>query len=187
MTFYKKLSTATTLSPLLVALLLLVAGSAAQERGQYLPSTNGLNSETAAGDYVFLQRPVQDSLLPQAVQPSSPGTSGNTPAVADNGWHFTFSPYLWFAGLHGTVGALGRNVSVHASPGDALSHLDIGLMGATELSRKRLLLPVDLLWIRLSDSHALPFTGVSAVSADLRVGQFVLPKNRIPGTRQRKT
>jgi hypothetical protein len=76
--------------------------------------------------------------------------------------------------MHGTVGALGRHVSVHASPGDILSHFDIGLMGAAELSRKRVLVPVDLIWIRLSDSQALPFPGLSAVSADVRVGQFVL-------------
>jgi hypothetical protein len=174
MTFYRKPSTAKTLFPLLLTLLLLVTDSAAQERGRYLPIANALNSETAASDFVFLQGPMKDALLPQAGQPSSSGNSGNTPPAADNAWHFAFSPYLWFAGLHGTVGALGRNVSVHASPGDVLSHFDIGLMGVAELSRKRVLVPVDLLWIRLSDSHALPFTALSAVSADMRVGQFVL-------------
>jgi len=76
--------------------------------------------------------------------------------------------------MHGTVGALGRDVSMHVTPGDAISHFDFGLMGLTELSRKRLIVPIDLLWIRLSDSQPLPFPGLSAVSADARVGQFVL-------------
>jgi hypothetical protein len=174
MTFYKRPSTATAIFPLLAGLLLLAVGSAAQERGQYLPSANELNSETAASDYVFLNPVIQDALLPEAVQTPSSGTSGNAPAAADNDWHFTFSPYLWFAGMHGTVGALGRNVSVHASPGDVLSHFNIGLMGAAELSRKRVLIPIDLIWIRLSDSQALPFPALSAVSADARVGQFIL-------------
>jgi hypothetical protein len=71
------------------------------------------------------------------------------------------------------VGALGRNASIHASPGDLLSHFDIGLMGAAEARHKRLLLNGDLLWIRISDSHALPFPGLGAVSADVRVGQLV--------------
>jgi hypothetical protein len=31
----------------------------------------------------------------------------------------------------------------------------------------------DLLWIRLSDSHALPFPGLGAVSANATVGEFV--------------
>jgi hypothetical protein len=29
------------------------------------------------------------------------------------GWHFGISPYLWFAGVQGTVGALGHEASVH--------------------------------------------------------------------------
>jgi hypothetical protein len=64
-------------------------------------------------------------------------------------------------------------VSLHASPGDLLSHFDIGLMGAAEARRKRFLLDGDLLWIRISDSRALPFPGLSAVSADARLGQLV--------------
>jgi hypothetical protein len=95
------------------------------------------------------------------------------PAAEDGGWHFALSPYLWFAGAHGTVGALGHNLSLHASPGDLLSHLDIGLMGAAEARRKRFLLTGDLLWIRLSDSRALPFPGLGAVSANATVGEFV--------------
>jgi hypothetical protein len=90
-----------------------------------------------------------------------------------DGSHFELSPYLWFAGAHGTVGALGRDVSMHASPGDLLSHFNFGLMGAAEFRRKRFLLNGDLLWIRLSDSQALPFPGLSTVSADVRVGQLV--------------
>jgi hypothetical protein len=65
---------------------------------------------------------------------------------------------------------------MHASPGDLLSHADIGLMGAAELRRKRFVLTGDMLWMRLSDSRALPALsalGLGAVSADVRVGQFV--------------
>lgn len=95
------------------------------------------------------------------------------PANEDVGWHFDISPYLWFAGAHGTAGARGRDVSIHASPGDLLSHFDIGLMGTAEARYKRFLLDGDLLWIRVSDSHALPFPGLGAVSADARLGELV--------------
>jgi hypothetical protein len=95
------------------------------------------------------------------------------PANDDSGAHFAISPYLWFAGAHGTAGALGRNVSVHASPGDLLSHFDIGLMGAAEYRYNRYVLTGDLMWIRLSDSKALPFAGLGAVSADFRAGELV--------------
>ncbi len=69
----------------------------------------------------------------------------------------------------------GRNVSIHASPGDLLSHADIGLMGAAEARHKRFLLAGDLIWIRISDSHALPLpvTQPGAVTADARLGQLI--------------
>jgi hypothetical protein len=109
------------------------------------------------------------------MQVDTTGSSGQTsaPANEDAGWHLDLSPYLWFAGAHGTVGALGRDASIHASPGDLLSHFNIGLMGSAEVRHKRLLLNGDLLWIRISDSHALPAARLSAVSADVRVGQLV--------------
>jgi hypothetical protein len=91
----------------------------------------------------------------------------------DTGWHLELSPYLWFAGAHGTVGVLGRTASVHASAWDLLSHVNFGIMGAAEARHNRFLLTGDLLWIRLSDSKALPFPRLSATSADVRVGQLV--------------
>jgi hypothetical protein len=104
--------------------------------------------------------------------PSS--ASGRTSATSlDSNWHFEVSPYLWFAGAHGTVGVLGRNASIHASPGDLLSHLNVGLMGASELRYKRLVLNGNLIWIRLSDSAALPYPRFAATSADVRVGELM--------------
>lgn len=112
----------------------------------------------------------QSQSHPQAASQSSSAT-GST--MNDGGWHFGLSPYLWFAGTHGTTGAFGRDASVHASPGDLLSHFNFGLMGSAEASYKRFLLDGDLLWIRLSDSSALPFPGLAATSVDVRVGQLV--------------
>jgi hypothetical protein len=115
-----------------------------------------------------------NALQASAADPQTSTTpSGNPTAVGDNNWHFSVSPYLWFAGAHGTAGAFGRDVSIHASIGDLLSHFDIGLMGAAAARHKRFLLNGDLMWIRVSDSKALPFARLSAVSADARLGQFV--------------
>ena len=102
-------------------------------------------------------------------------TASHAAASAGNTdkWELDLSPYLWFAGAHGTVGALGRDASVHTSAGDILSHFNFGIMGASEARFGRFLLNGDLLWIRLSDSSALPFPGFSATSVDARVGQFV--------------
>ena len=86
-------------------------------------------------------------------QHTHPGTPCRQPSD-DVGWHLAMSPYPWFAGIHGTVGALGHVVSMHASPGDLLSHYDFGLIGAAAARRKRFLLDGDMMWIRLSGSQA---------------------------------
>ena len=109
----------------------------------------------------------------QTPSSSSPAPMPTPAATDDIGWHFSISPYLWFAGNRGTVGALGRDARVRASAGDLLSHLDLGLMGAAEARYNRFVLTGDMLWIRVSDSKALPFAGLGATSADVRVGQFL--------------
>ncbi len=114
---------------------------------------------------VDAQMQTQSQSSSSASQPSS--NPGN------DGWHFELSPYIWFAGTHGTVGALDRDASVRASPSDLLSHVNFGIMGAAEARYNRFLLNGDMIWIRLSDSRALPFPSLSAISADVRVGQFV--------------
>ncbi len=106
-------------------------------------------------------------------QPSDSSSQPKSSVNDDEGWHLALSPYLWFAGAHGTVGALGRDVGIHASPGDLLSHFNFGLMGAAEARYNRFVLNGDMIWIRLSDSRALPLTTLGATSADARVGQFV--------------
>jgi hypothetical protein len=137
-------------------MLLIVAGSivgAICTNGQTQPTPIDAESETA----------------PQSADPTNTSSSGSY----DQGWRLDLSPYLWFAGTHGTVGVLGRDASVHASAGDLLSHFNFGLMGAAEAQLGRFLLNGDLLWIRLSDGSALPFPGLNATSVDVRVGQFV--------------
>jgi hypothetical protein len=76
--------------------------------------------------------------------------------------------------MHGTTGVRGYNTSVSASAGDLLSHFNIGLMAATEFRKNRFVVPVDMMWIRLSDDHGLPVNEVGVNSIDFRAGQFLL-------------
>jgi hypothetical protein len=108
----------------------------------------------------------------QNALPADPPSSASS-ATTSAGWQMDLTPYLWFAGTHGTVGAFGRDASVQSSARDLLSHFDFGIMGVANARYNRFLLSGDLMWIRLSDSKALPFPGISAVSADVRVGQLV--------------
>lgn len=85
------------------------------------------------------------------------GSAPSSPAPSDSGWHFELTPYLWFSGLSGTVGALGHEASVHASAGDVLSNFDIGFMINAEPRYGRIVLPIDYMWVKLSDNKGLPF------------------------------
>ena len=98
----------------------------------------------------------------------SSGTS-DTNGASDSGWHVNVSPYLWFPGLSGTISVFGRNASVHASPGDILSNLGIGLMGAMEVRKKRFVLPVDFMWVKLEGDRSTPFNpGVSYINVNVK-------------------
>jgi len=76
--------------------------------------------------------------------------------------------------MHGTTGVLGFNTSVKASPGDLLSHFDIGLMGNVAVRKQRFVAPVDFMWVALSDDKGLPENIVGIESISFHVGQFIL-------------
>ena len=57
------------------------------------------------------------------------------------------------------IAQLGHTASVHASAGEVLSKFNIGLMVLVEARKKHFLLPVDFMWIKLSDDKALPQIG----------------------------
>jgi hypothetical protein len=96
------------------------------------------------------------------------------PDDPENGWHFSVTPYLWFAGAHGTIGALNHDISFHASPSDLLSHVDIGLMGGAEASYKHFVLSGDIVWSRLSDDKALAFPGLGTTTfANMHATQLI--------------
>lgn len=52
--------------------------------------------------------------------------------------------------------------------------MDIGVLGAAEARKKRFLLTGNLMWMRLSENHALPLPGnLGMISADFRAGMFI--------------
>jgi len=92
----------------------------------------------------------------------------------DGDWHISLIPELWFPGVHGTVGAMNRNVGVSASAIDLLSHFRFGLMVAADARWKRLVLPVDFFWVRLGGDKGLPAPNLGAASANWKTGQLIL-------------
>ena len=112
-------------------------------------------------------------LSAQTQTTASPAPTASNSADGDDNWHVTISPYLWFPGMSGLVGALGHDVGVHISPADLLSHFNFGLMGAGEIRKGRVILPIDFMWVRLEGDKSTPFDpGISY--AKLKVSQVVL-------------
>ncbi len=103
-------------------------------------------------------------------QTSSPATG--SAANAEEGWHLGITPYLWFPGVHGTVGALGHYASVHAGAAEVLSHFNFGLMGYFDIRHDRIVMPLDIFWVRLKDDQATPFD--PAVSAEAKLTETFL-------------
>ncbi len=100
--------------------------------------------------------------------------SGNAASSSESNWHVVVSPYIWLPGVHGTAGTPNATMSIHASPGDLLSNFRFGLMGLADASYKRVVLPIDLMWVRLADSKALPFPNLAATTADFKASEFIL-------------
>lgn len=103
-----------------------------------------------------------------------PAGQWDTGQPMDDRWHFGLTPYLWFAGMHGTTGVLGYYTNVSASPGDLLSHFNMGLMATTDVRRNHFVTRTDAMWIRLTDNHGLPENPVGFTSIDFRASQFLL-------------
>jgi hypothetical protein len=118
--------------------------------------------------------PLVDKANPNSSAAAVADTSLPSADGDDSEWHFDISPYIWIPGVHGTIGALGRDSSVHATPWDLVGNFRFGLMGVFDVRRKWLLLPIDVMWVRLGDSKALPFPNLNATNADVKAGEFIL-------------
>ena len=93
---------------------------------------------------------------------------------ADDSWHVAATPYLWFVGAHGTAGVGGVSNSFHASFGDLLSNLDIGVMGQIEARKKKFILSDDLLFAKFSHTTFLPVNELGINSIKLKATLFLL-------------
>ncbi len=88
----------------------------------------------------------------------SPAATPQQPATEpSSGWHFSVSPYLWFSGMHGTAGVNDHLASVHASFGEIFHNLNMGFMGAAEARHNKFGVPVDFVYMKLTDEKASPF------------------------------
>ncbi|MGA7188242.1 MAG: hypothetical protein WBY66_07070, partial [Candidatus Acidiferrales bacterium] len=140
------------------------------QRNADVAETNDSSSIAAAANLASADQPTGSAVEPASASPTFAADS----TASDSNWHFAVTPYLWFAGAHGNVGGPnGGEVGFSASPGDLLSHFRIGLMGVVEPRYKRIVMPLDIFWIRLGSDRALPNTPGQGV-ANLRATEFFL-------------
>ena len=89
----------------------------------------------------------------------------------DSGWHFAVAPYLFAAGISGTVGARGRTLDLDANFDNVAANLDLGLMGAFEVRKGRFVSLNDMIWVKLSSEKDTP--GPLYSTAKLGVNLFI--------------
>jgi hypothetical protein len=86
------------------------------------------------------------------------------------------------------VGVAGYETGVHVTGSDVLSHVNFGLMGAADIRYNRILMPVDFMWVKLTDDKGLPIgqaVGVTSVHMKLNEDLFT-SKNRLHVGKQRE-
>lgn len=97
------------------------------------------------------------------------------PSFADDTWHINVSPYLWMAGMNGSVGFRGVQVQVNQSFGDIFENLKFGVMGLSEVRRGRIGFLTDLIYIRLGNEPAIPVEGLpGAINVKTSLNTFTL-------------
>jgi opacity protein-like surface antigen len=91
-------------------------------------------------------------------------------------WHVAVSPYLWLAGMSGSVGVGDRQVQVNQSFTDIFSNLKFGVMGVTEVSRGPVSILTDAMYIKLGDETAVPVQNLppGTVNVNSSLSNFVL-------------
>lgn len=153
---------------------LLQAQQKEQTSASAIPQTGLTYMASAAPDVaVAAESPAPDPAKPADPGPPQAGTAPKAKA-ADDEWHLAVSPYLWLPGVHGTIGDSNHDLSFRASAGDLLSHFRFGLLGFVDARRNRLLVPIDMMFLRLGDNKALPFPGFGAQTADITANMFIL-------------
>lgn len=93
------------------------------------------------------------------------------PPPPDFGWTFAIAPYLWAAGLEGTIAQFGAPpIDVDLSFGDIFDHLKFGGMVVTEARYGRFGLFGDLIYVKLGADVDGPLGGVISLTTSTFVG-----------------
>ncbi len=114
--------------------------------------------------------------------PANPVPQQGASATTYDGWRGAVSIYGWFPGIHGTVGALGHDASIHESFSDVFHVLKGVIPIAVELNKGRLVMPFDFFWVKLGIDKGIPLNDFGQTSVNhSHNGVDLYPEVRIPG------
>jgi hypothetical protein len=113
--------------------------------------------------------PAADPMPAQGPGPVSPYPTGST----GGDWRVGISIYGWFPGLHGTVGALGHNASIHVPFTDVFHTLKGIIPIAVEADKGRFVMPVDFLWMKLGVDNGIPINDFGQTSINTRLTESI--------------
>jgi len=106
--------------------------------------------------------------------PPAPAPQQSAAAGTDDGWRGQIAIYGWFPGVHGTVGALGHDASIHVPFSDVFHTLKGIIPVAVEADKGRFIIPIDFLWMKLGVDKGLPFNEVGQTSVNVHLTESIL-------------
>src|ERR1035437_190530 len=104
----------------------------------------------------------------------NPAPQYPTGSNAGSDWRVGVSIYGWFPGLHGTVGALGHDASIHVPFSDVFHTLKGIIPIAVEADKGRFVMPVDFLWMKLGVDNGIPVNDFGQTSINTHLTESIL-------------
>lgn len=105
----------------------------------------------------------------------SPGVArAQTASAASDGWEFALTPFLWGAGIDGSVGIAGRERDFEVSAKDLIKSLDFGLMGNLEARRNRWSFGSDVVYTDLGKDVTVENANLQAENPRLDMSMTIL-------------
>lgn len=100
----------------------------------------------------------------------SSGVARAQPAsISPDGWEFALTPFLWGAGIDGTIGLAGRDADFEVSAQDLLKSLDFGITGNFEARRDRWSFAIDAVYVDLGKDVTVARASAPTIAQNLKL------------------
>ncbi len=93
--------------------------------------------------------------------------------AGSEGWQFSIAPYLWAAGMDGTMTIADQEADFDVPFGDIIKNLDLAFMGHFDMRNERWVVASDLIFVNLEDTQDLANGSVTA-GIDLTLVEVVV-------------